>query len=132
MKRILLIGCIAGFIASCQNEDDSTPGGGGTPDSRNYFKGEWTCTESGGVTPFSISIDSHGSADTIYINNFANYGGSAVALGLVSGLSLSIPGQNIGITSIFVQGSGVMNSQHTRITMDYVADGDTISAECTR
>ena len=120
------------FLAACAEEDDNTPGTSPPQDPRNRFEGSWLCTESGSPTPFTITITLHGSEDSLYIDNFGNYGSTADALALASGNSLTIPGQNISVTSIFVQGSGVLNSQGNQITMNYIADSDTISATCTK
>ena len=119
------------LIASC-TDDDNTPGTSPPTDERNRFTGTWLCTETGSPTPFTITISLHGTEDSLYIDNFGGYGSSADALALVSGNSLTIPGQNISVTSIFVQGSGVLNSQGTQITMNYIADTDTIAATCTK
>lgn len=118
------------FICSCTDESD-TPGGSAPVDDRSRFTGSWVCAENTGQT-FGITISLKGSEDSIYINNFSNYGSTANAVGTVNGNSLTIPGQNISISSIFVQGSGVMNSAGTKITMNYIADADTISASCTK
>ena len=125
----LLTICSLLAIASCSDENADAPIN--PDDDRNRFVGSWTCSESGGQT-FGITISLEGSAYSIYINNFSNYGSSANALGIVSGNSLTIPAQNISITAVYVQGTGVMNAQGTKITMNYVADTDTISASCTK
>jgi hypothetical protein len=118
------------FLYSCAEESD-TPGTTAPTDDRSRFTGSWICAENTGQT-FGVTISLTGVEDSIYINNFSNYGSSANALGLVSGNSLTIPGQSISVTSVFVQGSGVLNSAGTKITMNYVADGDTIIATCTK
>jgi len=119
------------MMASC-TDDNNDPGvDNPTTDDRSRYAGSWICAENTGQT-FSITISLVGSEDSINIKNFSNFGSTANAIGLVAGNSLTIPGQNISITSVFVQGTGIMNSAGTKITMDYVADGDTISATCTK
>jgi hypothetical protein len=127
--RVFIVALLAS-LASCSDENND-PGVTNPVDDRARFTGNWTCSENTGQT-FGITISLKGSEDSITINNFSNYGSSANAYGLVSGNSLTIPGQNIGITAVHVQGSGVLNGAGTKITMNYIADGDTISATATK
>ncbi len=115
------------FVASCKKEDDPT-----TSITREQYLGEWLCNENGGAS-FTINITAKGNADTIVIDNFSGYGNTAPkAIALVSGSTMTIPSQNITITAINIYGTGVMNSNATKITMNYHADGTEINATCTR
>jgi hypothetical protein len=129
MKKCIAALILISFIYSCT--EDNTPGTTDPVDDRSKFTGSWTCAETGGQT-FGVDISLHGSEDSIYIKNFSNYGSTAIALGLVSGNSVTIPLQNIGVTSVSVKGSGVMNTQGNKITMNYIADNDTIAATYTK
>ena len=136
MKKALLYCSIIlmGFLASCTDEDDgSTPSSPG--DDRDKFTGAWLCTEKITGQPqstFTVEFSKVGN-DSVRIKNFSNYGDFTYAYGEVNGSSLVIPQQNMGITSIPIQGSGLYSSgSGGKITMNYVVDGDTASASCVR
>ncbi|CAN5556950.1 hypothetical protein BH11BAC2_BH11BAC2_23480 [soil metagenome] len=119
------------FFASCTDQT-ATPGS----DDRDKFTGDWLCTETiaGTPTTFTININKEGLSDTINIRNFSGYGSSANALGFVNGNSLTIPGQEIGVTNIPVQGSGIYSDPLSgeKISMNYSTDGQSASATCVR
>ena len=116
-------------IISCKKEDTSSPDTSGG-DNRNRYTGEWLCNENGGTT-FTINITKTGVADTLLIDNFSGYGSSApLAMAVVTGNSMTIPLQNITLTAIHISGSGVLNTTGTKITMNYIADGNAITATC--
>lgn len=130
-KSIYIIFLAISFINACTKEDSPTPSGGASDD-RDRFTGTWVCTENGSTT-FTINITKNGVADTIKIENFGGYGSTAPqTMALISGNSMTIPSQAITVTLINVQGSAVMNSAGTKITMNYMADGASNSATCVR
>jgi hypothetical protein len=134
MKKIPVTLCLLGVLlfSSCAEEDTADP----LTDDREKFLGSWTCKEtiSGSVMTFSVFITSFGESDSVRISNFSNYGNTAVALGLVSGNSLTIPAQEIGITNIPVQGTGTYTNQggNEKINLIYTSDGQSATAICTR
>jgi hypothetical protein len=121
------------FLAACADEG-SDPGTSNTDD-RDKFTGAWLCTEKLDQQPqttFTIDI-SKGSADTIKIKNFSNYGDFTIAYGEVNGNSVVIPQQNMGVTSIPVFGTAVYSSSNGgKISMDYTVDGTHATATCVR
>lgn len=121
------------LLTSCADEDFQDP----NADPREKFLGAWVCKETiGSAAPqtFTIYFTSYGTTDTVRISNFSGYGNTAVAYALVSGNSLQIPQQQIGVTNIPVQGSGTFSSQggNERIDMTYLTDGNNATALCTR
>lgn len=121
------------LLVGCADEDFNDP----DTDPREKFLGAWICKEtigSSAPTTFSIFVTSFGTSDSIRMSNFSGYGNSAVALGLVSGSSLLIPSQQIGVTNIPVDGSGTWSSQggNEKISLTYQTDGQSATAVCTR
>lgn len=115
------------LLASCAKDEDQPE-----VDDRDKFTGSWICTENN-TSSFTINISKTSAENTIKISNFSNFGTTEPqCLALISGNSMSIPSQDITLTSIHIQGSAIMNSANNKITMDYVADGDTIKATCVR
>ena len=130
-SRLLIVALVV-LAASCSDEDN-IPGINPPADDRFDFVGTWTVVESPVAQSFIITITLRGNGDSITISNFAGFGSVGPhAYGLVSGNSLTVPGQDITPTALHVQGTGVLNSAGTKITMDYVADGDTITATATK
>ncbi len=140
---VSLMHCLKGYLipvmaatlvlmSACSEDDTADPAG----DDREKFAGKWKCTEVIGSnsTTFEIYITLYGVDDSIRISNFSNYGNTAVALGLVSGNSLVIPNQNISITNIPVQGTGIFTYQgaNEKINLNYTSDGQYATAVCTR
>ena len=134
MKKLLfsLSVITLAFFASC-SEEGSEPQA--PVDDRDKFTGTWLCTETltgQQPTTFTIEINKAGD-DSIKIKNFSNYGDFTFAFGLVSESSLTIPQQNMGVTSIPVNGTGIYSSSNGgKITMNYNVDGSTASANCVR
>lgn len=136
MKPVYVISALvlfAGLFSSCADEDFDDP----NTDPRDKFSGAWICKETiGTASPqtFTIYITSYGVSDSLRISNFSGYGNTAVALGLVSANNLLIPSQQIGVTNIPVQGSGTYSSQggNEKINLNYLVDGNSASAVCTR
>lgn len=130
--KLLLTIVALGLFSACSDED--TPGL--NVDDREKFLGTWTCAETIGssTTTFPIIITSYGESDSLRISNFSNYGNTAVALGLVSGKSIVIPNQQIGVTNIVVQGSGLYFSQgaNEKMNLNYTSDGQSATAVCTK
>ena len=120
------------YFASCSEDNSSTP----TIDARDKFTGSWSCKEtiSGTTQIFSIQISKIGTDDSVNISNFSNYGSTADAIAFISGNSLTIPTQNIGVTGIPVGGTGIYSSNGVtqKITMNYSSDGSSASAICTK
>lgn len=134
MKNYLTLFLVGGLLfSSCAEEDDAADP---LTDDREKFLGGWTCKEtiSGSTMTFTIFITSFGESDSVRISNFSNYGNTAVALGLVSGSSLTIPSQEIGITNIPVQGTGTYSNQggNEKINLIYTTDGQSATAVCNR
>ena len=133
MKYKLLLTMVAlAMLSACSDEDTPDP----TIDDRDKFLGTWSCSETIGstTTTFPIIITSYGESDSLRLSNFSNYGNTAVALGLVSGKSIVIPNQQIGITLIVVQGSGLYSTQgaNEKMTLNYTSDGQSATAVCTK
>ncbi len=120
------------YFASCSEDNSSTP----TIDARDKFTGTWSCKEtiSGTTQIFNIQISKIGVEDSVNISNFSNYGSTADAIAFISGNSLTIPTQNIGVTGIPVGGTGIYSSNAVtqKITMNYSTDGSSASAICTK
>lgn len=133
MKYKLLLTMVAlAMLSACSDEDTPDP----TIDDRTKFLGTWSCVETIGssTTTFPIIITSYGESDSLRLSNFSNYGNTAVALGLVSGKSIVIPNQQIGVTLIVVQGSGLYFSQgaNEKMNLNYTSDGQSATAVCTK
>ena len=120
-----------GFIflmASCTDENSADPNVPGSD--RDKFTGDWLCKEtvSGqSSTTFTITVQKHGSDDTLYVYNFNNIGSPFYAIWLVSDNSVTIPNQTI--SQITVGGSGFYNAN--KVSLNYTSDGDAVSAQCT-
>ncbi len=117
------------LITSCAKDDENQPS---SNDDRDKFLGTWLCTETvkgGPTTAFTINIQSVGSDDTIRIVNFNNLGTPYAATAIVSGSSFVIPNQDI--TQVIINGTGIYTSQ-SKISMNYTADSDTLTAVCTK
>lgn len=120
------------MLSACSDEDSPDI----NVDDREKFLGTWSCAETIGssTTTFPIIITSYGESDSLRLSNFSNYGNTAVALGLVSGKSIVIPNQQIGVTLIVVQGSGLYFSQgaNEKMNLNYSSDGQSATAVCTK
>ena len=128
IKTLTIVAVASILFSACSKENDATPG---STDDRDRFTGSWICTEAGNPSSFTITITKRGAADTIRIENFAGYGtNEPQAWALISGNSMTIPFQSITQTSINIKGTGVLNTAGTKITMNYIADIDTIAAIC--
>jgi hypothetical protein len=131
-KKYKIIGfCLAVLmlVSSCAKDDETQTTAPGSD--RDKFLGTWACAEkvSGGpTTVFSISIETQGAEDTIYIYNFNNLGTPFFAVGVVSGNSLVIPSQSI--TQVAIAGTGIYSQGE--IFMNYTADSDTLTATCSK
>ena len=128
-RRLILIFCSVTLLFSCAKDDDTQPGG--SSDDRQKFLGTWLCEETvtgGPTTTFTLEVESEGANDTIRLYNFNNLGDPFYAIGIVSGSSLVIPNQDI--TQVTIEGSGIYSSN--KIFMNYTADSDSLSAECSR
>jgi hypothetical protein len=130
--KLLLTIVALGFLGGCS--EDETPEL--NVDDRLKFLGSWNCSETIGssTTTFPVIITSYGESDSLRLSNFSNYGNTAVALGLVSGKSIVIPNQQIGVTLITVQGSGLYFTQgaNEKMNLNYTSDGQSATAVCTK
>jgi hypothetical protein len=130
--KLLLTIVALGLVSACA--EDETPGV--DVDDREKFLGTWSCAETIGsnTTTFPVIITSYGVSDSLRLSNFSNYGNTAVALGLVSGKSIVIPNQQIGVTLITVQGSGLYFNQgaNEKMNLNYTSDGQSATAVCTK
>ena len=130
LKHSLYVLLFAIFISSCTDDDSAEPNVPGSD--RDKFTGDWICREtvSGGpTTTFTISIQKHGSEDTLYVYNFNNIGSPFYAIWLISGNSVTIPNQTIN--QINVGGPGYGSYDDNEITLNYTSDGESMTAVCT-
>ena len=132
-KKNIVLGCllfVISIISSCTKDENTSPNST-SGDNRNRYTGSWLCMENG-TTSFTVNITKKGIADTLLIDNFSGYGSTTpLAFAVVNGNSMTIPAQNITITNIAIDGTGVMNSSGAKITMNYTANGTAITAICT-
>ena len=127
LKSGLFVLTLALFFASCADDDGADPNIPGSD--RDKYVGEWICAEtvSGGPTnSFTITIQKHGSDDTLYVYNFNNIGAPTYAIWLISGNSVTIPSQTI--LQIDVGGSGFYDDG--TINLNYTSDGESMTAVC--
>jgi hypothetical protein len=130
--KVLLTIVALGLLGGCS--EDETPEL--NVDDRIKFIGDWKCSETIGSSSstFDIVISSYGESDSLQISNFSLLGTSTVALALVSGKSIVIPNQQIGVTNIVVQGSGLYFTQGgaEKMNLNYTVDGQSATAVCTK
>jgi len=130
-KLLLTIAAIFLF-AACSDDNNSDP----NLDDRIKFLGSWTCDETIGSSQsaFTIVITTFGESDSLRVSNFSNLGNSSVALALVSGKSIVFPGQQVGVTNIDIQGSGLYLTQgaNEKMNLNYSVDGQSALANCVK
>ena len=130
--KLLLTMVALAMLSACSDEDMPDL----NVDDRTKFLGTWSCEETIGssTSTFNIIITSYGESDSLRISNFSHYGNTAVALGLVSGKSIVIPNQQIGVTLIVVQGSGLYSTQGAseKMKLNYSSDGQSAIAVSTK
>lgn len=115
------------FISSCVKDDETGPGS----DPRDKYLGNWTCKETvqgQAPTTFTISISSEGETDSLYVKNFNQLGNSTQTLWLVSDNSITIPNQSV--TQVVISGFGFYSGG--KLNLNYNADSESITAECTK
>ena len=128
LRQVLFLIAIAVFITSCAEEDSGDPNIPGSD--RDKFTGDWLCKETVPGTPtvtFTISIQKHGSEDTLYVYNFNNIGIPFYAVWSVDDNSVTIPNQTVSQTTI--TGNGFYDDGE--IILNYNSDGEAASAVCT-
>lgn len=128
IRQTLFLITIAIFFVACAEEDSADPNIPGSD--RDKFTGDWLCQETVSGNPsttFTITVQKHGSDDTLYVYNFNNIGSPFYAIWLVSGNSVTIPSQTV--SQIDLSGSGFYNN--SEVSLNYNSDGDAVSAVCT-
>ncbi len=129
LKHSLYVCALIFFLSSCTDDNSADPNIPGSD--RDKFTGDWLCKETIPGVPtstFTITIQKHGSDDTLYVYNFNNIGSPLYAIWLVSGNSVTIPNQTI--SQIDVGGSGFFNNDE--INLNYNSDGEAVTALCTK
>jgi hypothetical protein len=129
LKYFLLVLFGASVLSSCTDDDPADPNIPGSD--RDKFTGSWLCRETlTGSAPvtFTINIQKHGTDDTLYVYNFNNLGSQNFAIWLISSNSVTIPSQSV--TQIALSGSGFYSNN--KINLNYISDGDSYTAECTK
>jgi len=114
---------------ACSDDNAADPNIPGSD--RDKFVGDWLCKETvTGSTPttFTITIQKHGTDDTLYVYNFNNIGAPFYAVWLVSTNSVTIPNQTISQVDLF--GTGLFDNN--KINLTYTSDTESVSALCTQ
>jgi len=129
IKQGLYILAVAMLFNACTDDNSADPNVPGSD--RDKYVGDWLCRETvsgqSNSTTFTITIQKHGSEDTLYVYNFNNIGIPIYTIWLVSGNSVTIPNQVI--SQVALSGSGFYNNDEINLT--YSSDGDAVSAVCT-
>lgn len=115
------------FLNSCTKDDDTGPGS----DDRVKYTGTWTCKETvqgQAPTTFILTISTYGLSDTLIVNNFNQLGNSTETIWLISDNSITIPFQQV--TLVDISGFGFYNDK--KLNLNYDADGESVTAECTK
>ena len=116
-------------MSSCVDDSAAEPDIPGAD--RDKYVGTWLCKETytgSAPTTFTISIQKHGSDDTLYVYNFNNLGMPFKTIWLVSGNSVTIPAQSV--TQVSLSGSGFYSND--KINLNYTSDGDAVTAVCSK
>lgn len=118
---VLLLSSLS--FSACENvADDGTP-----DDPRDQIVGTWN--QYIGETPFQVSITKDQASTTgLIFNGFDDISDDVKAT--LSGLNISIPQQTIA--GEVLVGSGVIESDYSRITFSYTNDGVAFSSEMRR
>jgi hypothetical protein len=116
--KIILGFLLISFIglSSCEetNIDPET-------DPRAQYLGSWSCTESLGIYPVTISLDPSNSTQ-ILIHNFHLFGANEKAYAIATQNNLTLPTQSILSNTIY--GSGVLVNNN-KITLKYYVNDST-------
>ncbi len=123
----ILLAVVITLLYSCAKDDSFSP----NADDRERYLGNWICKETvQGQTPttFTITVSSFGDTDTLQVKNFNQLGASTSALWLVSDNSITIPAQQV--TQVALSGFGFYKDG--KLDLTYTADGESVTADCTR
>ncbi len=124
MKTKILIAALGVFLlffsAMCNNDDQLA-------DKRENITGSWHCTLDDGNDQQDYTVDitlGSGENDLILKNFIAN---SSNATGTMSGLTISVPEQQVG--NSVVSASGTIASDYQTINWDITIDGTAYTAQ---
>jgi hypothetical protein len=118
MKKIILPGVMLIFISiiitGCTEKVDPS----GDPSTRDNFLGKWSVSESWTKLTYEVTITADpGTADGVFISNFANTTTAATpAAAVVNGNSIILDPDQV-ISGLTINGSGVLTG--TRINWNY-------------
>jgi hypothetical protein len=131
-RLLIYLGTFFSLIEACSPDNSTNL----TTDARDKFVGKWTCKETiaSSSTTFQVNISKLGSQDSLKLTNFSNYGDFTTTYASVSGNSIVIPSQNIGVTNVPVGGSGIYSSSGgtEKIQFSYLTDGQNATALYTK
>jgi hypothetical protein len=114
LHRLLLGALLLGFVLYSCNPDVEDP--------RDKFTGTWLADEGNNMKyNVSISLDPNNNKRILFYN-FHNLGAAEHVYGEVDGFNVTIPFQQACQGTYQIQGSGVMNSAKTVITLNYTVD----------
>lgn len=113
-KYILLFSLLAGFFASCNKDNGSTPAL-----SRSSLTGTWLVSETKKKATYEVTfeIDST-TTNGVLISNFAGSGLNSKATAYLSGVTLTLKGDDLLSPGWIVNGSGTVSGT-TRIDWSY-------------
>jgi len=120
--RFILFGAFIAFISSCA-KDDTTIG-------TDKYTGQWSCKETQGSvsTTFTITIQKHGSEDTLDVYNFDNLGTNEKAIFITNENSIVIPSQSVSNFNV----SGYGTYTNGKLNLNYTVDTDSYTAVCSQ
>jgi hypothetical protein len=112
-------------------EDPDVPDEG---DVREKYVASWTCTEVGGMPPYTVTISLDPSnSSQVLLGNFHYFGAGEHAKAIATANNLTIPSQELCANTI--SGSGTLTTT-TKITMKYYVNNhstiDTVNATYTK
>jgi hypothetical protein len=131
IKKIFAIALtgIALSLTACTDDNEADPNIPGSD--RDKYVGDWLCRETvagNAPTTFTITVEKHGTDDTVYVYNFGNIGSPFKAVWIISGNSITIPAQTL--SQVDFSGSGFYSNN--KLNLSYTSDGESVTAECTQ
>jgi hypothetical protein len=113
-KYILLFSLLAGFFASCNKDNGSTP-----VLSRSSLTGTWMVSETKKKATYEVTIliDST-TSNGVLISNFAGAGQAVYAIAYLSGTTLALKSDELLSNGWIINGSGTVSGT-TRIDWPY-------------
>jgi len=112
MRKLILLSIVLITIISGCNPDDSTGGGGGTPDVAAKYLGTWHVTDNKAKLNYDVTIERDALYDTkIVMRNFAGLGSKVK--GDVVGSAVVIDKQTVNDYSVEGTGTYVSNIKMT-------------------